>query len=202
MTTKQKRGRMARIAPALTLAALAVACDDDRAPRARVDVDDDSLFAGSEATLREGDLFAANTENGAVRLGLTRERVYFGLSEQLQEHVDSEIESGIGESDNRIARSIGAAVQRGIAGAMDISIDYRIDEIRDVDYRDGELVFDFVDPEDGRTLRGTDVDDEPITRAFTEEDARAFVDAFRRAKSGAASVVDTVAADTSGGGSF
>lgn len=202
MTTKQKRGRMARIAPALTLAALAVACDDDRAPRARVDVDDDSLFAGSEATLREGDLFAANTENGAVRLGLTRERVYFGLSEQLQEHVDSEIESGIGESDNRIARSIGAAVRRGIAGAMDISIDYRIDEIRDVDYRDGELVFDFVDPEDGRTLRGTDVDDEPITRAFTEEDARAFVDAFRRAKSGAASVVDTVAADTSGGGSF
>jgi hypothetical protein len=205
MTTKQKLGRMARIAPALTVLAVAAACGDDRGTRARVDIDDDSLFAGSEATLREGDLFAANTENGAIRLGLTRERVYFELSEQLREHVDSEIESGIGESENRIARSIGAAVRRGIAGALDVEIDYRVDDIRDIDYRDGELVFDFVDPRDGEALRSTDIDDEPITRAFSEDDARAFVAAFRRLKRADPSVAgstpspDTTAADTAGG---
>lgn len=202
MTKKQTLGRVARIGSAVTLAVVAAACGDDPDARARIDIDDDSLFAGSEATLREGDLYAANTENGAIRLGLTRERVYFELSEQVREHVDSEIESGIGEAENRIARSIGAAVRRGIAGAMEVAIDYRVAEIRDVDYRDGELIFDFVNPDDGRTLSSTDVDDEPITRAFAEEDARAFVAAFRRLKSDSVPAADAAAGGTADDGSF
>ena len=202
------RGRAGRpLAGALlALATLfTTACGDDDRPRARLHVDDDTMFAGARATLEEGELFAANTENGVVRLGLTHERVYFELSEALREHVDSEIESGIQETENRIARSIGAAVRRGIAGALDVEIDYRVDEIRDVDYRDGELVFEFVDPRDGEALRGTDIDDEPITRAFAEDDARAFVAAFRRLKRADASAADstpsadTAAADTAGG---
>lgn len=184
------------------------ACGDDPGADVDLDVDldDDTSFAGAEAMLAEGDVFATMSENGVVRLGLTEDRVYFELSEAVREHVDSAIRSDLEESDSRIGRSIGSAVRRGVAGALDVEIDYAVDDIRDVDYRAGELVFEFVDEDDGRMLDNAEVDDEPLTRAFAAEDARAFVAAFRRVKAGDASPVATdtvpVSTDTAGGGSF
>ena len=166
------------------LTAFTLACGDDSGPRVDLDMDDDTLFTDAEPTLAEGDVFATLTENGAVKLGLTEERVYFEVSQAVRERVDSEIATGMEESDSRIARSIGSAVRRGVAKALDIEIELHVDEIRDVDYRDGELFFEFEDPEDGDALENVKIDDEPLTRSFTEEDARAFVAAFRRVKSG------------------
>lgn len=166
-------------------AVLVAACGDDRGRNVTLDVgDDDTLFADAEATLAEGDVFAVLTENGAVKLGLTQDRVYFQVSEAVRAHVDSAIETDLEESDSRIARSIGSAVRRGVAGALEFEIDYPVEAIRDVDYRGGELVFEFEDPDDGATLRNAEVDDEPLSRAFAAEDARAFVAAFRRVKAG------------------
>lgn len=183
-----------------TLSLLALACGDDSGPRVDFDMDDDTLFTGAEATLAEGDVFATLTENGAVKLGLTEERVYFEVSQAVRERVDSEIASGMEESDNRIARSIGSAVRRGVAKALDIEIEFHVDEIRDVDYRDGELIFHFEDPEDEESLDNVKIDDEPLSRSFAEEDARAFVEAFRRVKAGVGDAADEASADS--GASF
>ncbi|HUF12683.1 MAG TPA: hypothetical protein VMN78_06275 [Longimicrobiales bacterium] len=194
--------------PICTLALLGVACGDDPSPRVDFDLDDDTVFAGADATLAEGDVFAVLTENGAVKLGLTEDRVYFEVSEAVREHIDREIGSGMEESDSRLARSIGSAVRRGVSRALDIEFDFDVVDIRDVDYRDGELVFDFEDDGDQRTLRNMKIDDEPLTRSFAEGDARAFVAAFRRVKAGGGgtprepSNADSPAADTGGDGSF
>ena len=201
----------------VVVVALFLGCGDS----ADVNIDfdeEDSTFAGRVANLEPGDEFAMLTENGAVRLALTRERVYFQVSEAVREHVDSTIREELEASDSRIARSIGSAVRRGVVGALEFDIDFRLDDIRDVDYRDGELVFEFEDPDDARALRNLKVDDEPLTRAFSERDARDFVAAFRRVKAAGsadpatarpradtAAGVDTAAVlrpDTSGGASF
>ena len=203
---------------ALSLVALAACGDADR--HADMDIgENDTLFAGGEARLSEGDEFAALTENGAVKLGLTRDRVYFEVSEAVRQHVDGALEKGIEESESRIRRSIVGAIRRGLESALQFEIDFRVDEIEDVDYRDGEIVFRFVDGGNERSLENIDIDGEPLTRSFSEEDARAFVAAFRRVKAGesARGVADptsrdsatrgavepeTLDADTAGGASF
>lgn len=159
---------------------LSGACMDE--PNIEFGMDDDSTFADAEATYAADDEFATLTENGAIKLGLTSDRVYFTVSDVVREHVDEEIAAGVKDSDSRIARSISGAVRRGVQSAMSIDIDYRISEIDDVDYRDGELVFDFVNDEE--SLRNVEMDGEPVTRAFAPEDAQAFVAAFRRVKAG------------------
>ena len=201
---------------ALGFALATLACGDSRdEPGIDIDFDsdnEDSPFEGAEATLEPGDVFATMTENGVVRLALSDDRVYFELSEAVREAVDSAISNDLEDSESRIARTIGSAVRRGVANALQFDIDYRVADIRDVDYRAGELVFVFEDPDDGRVLRDADLDDKPLTRSFAPDDARAFVAAFRRVKSGQAveapaSAADSVEMDgerpdTSGGASF
>ena len=183
------RTRMAGLMALLLL----VACSDEPSVQFGV-TDDDSLFAGGELRLAPGDQFAVLSRDGVVKLGLTRERVYFAASDAVREHVDSTIEREMSGSDSRVARSIAGAVRRGVQNALEFDVDFRVDEIRDVDYVDGELVFDWVDPERNRSLDNVRVDDEPITRAFDEAAGRAFVQAFRRVKRG-----DTLRADSAGG---
>jgi hypothetical protein len=52
--------------------------------------------------------------------------------------------------------------------------------LEDVEYRNGELVFTTADGE--RLFQGFDIDDEPLTKAFSELDAKAFVREFHRVK--------------------
>lgn len=192
-----------------------VGCSDE--PSVRFDVgNDDTLFAGSEVTYGPEDQFATLSRDGVVKLGLTRERVYFTISDAVREHVDTEIEKGMEESDSRLGRAISGAVRSGVRSALRFDVDFRVDDIRDVEYRGDELVFEWEDPDDDRSLQNIEVSDEPVTRAFDDESARAFVDAFRRVKRGEtireaapapapatrAAADSLPAADTSGGASF
>ena len=180
---------------------LVAGCSDE--PSVRFDVtDDDSLFAGSVVTLEPGDQFAVLSRDGVVKLGLTQDHVYFTASDAVREHVDETLEREMGESDSRFARAISGAVRRGVRSALEFDVDFRVDEVRDVDYVDGELVFDWVDPDQSDMLDHVEVDNRPITRAFDEENGRAFVQAFRAVKRGSllrdsVSTVDS-AASTSG----
>lgn len=192
----------------LMLAALVLAaCSEERSVQFDV-ADEDTSFANAEVRYAPDDQFATLSRDGVVKLGLTRERVYFTASDAVREHVDSTLEREMTESDSRVARAISGAVRRGVQSALRFDVDFRIDEIRDVEYVDGELEFDWVDPEDDRTLRNVEIDERPVTRAFDEESGRAFVRAFRRVKRGdtlrdGSTATDSApSADTSGGASF
>jgi hypothetical protein len=190
------------------MAALAlVACSEERSVQFDV-ADEDTSFADAEVRYAPGDQFAALSRDGVVKLGLTQERVYFTASDAVREHVDSTLEREMTESDSRVARAISGAVRRGVQSALRFDVDFRVDEIHDVEYVDGELEFDWVDPDDDRTLRNVEVDGQRVTRAFDEESGRAFVRAFRRVKRGDTLRDDTAAddtaaaVDTAGGASF
>ena len=148
----------------LLITAALAACDS---PDVDFSMEDDSTFAGADVEYAANDQFAMLSEDGVVKLGLTSDRVYFEVSDAVRQRVDQEIASGMKDSDSRIARSISGAVRRGVQSALDIDFDYDVDDIRDVDYRDGELVFDFVDG--SRPLDNIQMHNEPITRAFTDE---------------------------------
>lgn len=202
---------------AVLVVAVFAGCSDERNVKFTMG-DQDSTFAGREVELAPSDQFAVVSRDGVVKLGLTRERVYFTASDAVREHVDSTLQKEMSESDSRFARAISGAVRRGLQSALAFDVDFRIDEIRDVDYVDGELVFDWVDPEREGTLDNVEIDDQPVTRAFDAESGRAFVRAFRRVKRGetlrdtgltvdsastdGASTSTPAAADTAGGASF
>ena len=98
---------------AVLASVILVGCSDE--PSVRFDVgNDDTLFAGSEVTYGPEDQFATLSRDGVVKLGLTRERVYFTISDAVREHVDTEIEKGMEESDSRLGRAISGAVRSGV----------------------------------------------------------------------------------------
>lgn len=173
---------MKRLFAGLVMLGLA-GCSDQ--PSVRLDLDDDNTsFADAQVTYASDDEFAVLSRNGAVKLGLTREHVYFELSDAVREHVDAEMRDGFGGEDSRIGRTIGSAVRRGVQSALAIDYALRLSQIEDVDYRDGELVFDFVNPDDAVSLDNIEIGDKPVTHAFAPSDARAFIEAFRRVKRG------------------
>ena len=196
-----------RMVALMSAALVLAACSEERSVQFDV-ADEDTSFANAEVRYAPGDQFATLSRDGVVKLGLTQERVYFTASDAVREHVDSTLEREMTESDSRVARAISGAVRRGVQSALRFDVDFRIDEIRDVEYVDGELEFDWVDPEDDRTLRNVEVDGRPVTRAFDEEPGRAFVQAFRRVKrgdtlrDGGAAADSAPSPDTSGGAAF
>ena len=119
----------------LALVASLAACTDE--PNVEISMDDDTSLEDARVNYDTGDQFATLTENGAVKLGLTSQRVYFEASEALRRHVDREIAENMADADSRIARSIGGAVRRGVQSALRFDVDFRLEEIEDVDYRDG-----------------------------------------------------------------
>jgi len=142
-----------------------------------IDTGDMDLSAATP-TVEDGDRFVALTRDGAVKLGLNNDDVYFRLSQALRDSIEAAIDRDVGEAEG-FGGWIGGMVQSGVGRALAFRVRYPLDEIRDVRYEDGELLFEFTDPD--REIE-MDVDGQPLTRAFTETDARAFVEAFREVK--------------------
>lgn len=125
------------------------------------------------------DRFAVDSEDGAIRMGLTDDVVYFALSDSVRAVARAEMEDSTPR--DGIAGSIAGAVRGGVNRALAFRAKYPVADIRDIHWRDGQMVFEFVDPD--RTLsRSFKVDDRPIEDVFTEEDVLAFAREFRRLK--------------------
>jgi hypothetical protein len=167
----------------LTVAALpAVAHAGDRC---RDDVTINSLHCSPPARLASrvdtrDAVFAIDTEDGDATMLLTDRDVAFQLSDRTMKHVRRELRDEENEDDNAIGTAIKAVVFSTVRTMLNHSIQCRIRDVRDVDFRDGSLVFT---TENGRTMfQDLDVNDHDVTRSFSESDARAFVREFRRLK--------------------
>ena len=124
---------------------------------------------------------AITTEDGDVTLLLTRKVVALQLSDRCFHKVNRELRQQKEEQDNPIAEAIQTVVIGSVRAMLDHSAECPVREIRDVNYRDGRLVFVTEDGE--RLFDDLEVNESDVMAAFSEADARHFVREFRRLKS-------------------
>lgn len=123
--------------------------------------------------------FTILSRDGKVALLLMPTSVAFQLSDGTMRKIENQLREEADEAeDNPIGDAIKTAVLAGVRVLLKHSAECSLRDLRDVDYRDGELVFISTDGE--RVFRGLDMNDDDLTRAFDEREARAFVHEFRR----------------------
>ena len=121
------------------------------------------------------------SRDGKVDLLLMPTSVAFQLSDRKMNHIERELRDQENEDeDNPLGDAIKTAVFAGVRVLLKHSADCPVRELRDVDYRDGELVFVTRDGE--RLFEHLEVSDHDLVAAFPEREARAFVREFRRLK--------------------
>lgn len=125
--------------------------------------------------------FAMITEDRAVALLLTADRVAVQLSDRTFRELDREIaHEKDGDDDSVIGSAIKSAILGGVRSLLDHSLECRVEDLRDVRYRDGRLIL--ITEDGGRIFEDLDINDRKVLEGFSEHDALAFVREFRRAK--------------------
>jgi hypothetical protein len=127
--------------------------------------------------------FAVTSQNGEVTLMLTRSSVALQLSDHTFHHVDRKLRQKERERDqddeeNPLADAIRTAVLSSVRALLDHSAECPIRDVKDVDYRGGELIFTLNNGE--RLFRHVELDDTNVMQNFSASDAHAFVREFRR----------------------
>jgi hypothetical protein len=148
---------------ALTLAVALAGCDRG------TDVD----FGGETMG---PDLHAIVSEDGSVKMGLTRQFVYFALSDSARAEAQAEL-------DQDAEQSFVGGIMRGLVGkALDFRAKYALSTIDDIRWEDGRMRVVFTDP-DRRLDEGLEIGDgQPVAEAFEEDAVLAFAEAFRAVK--------------------
>jgi hypothetical protein len=122
------------------------------------------------------------TDDGDVSLLLTSHRVAVQLSDHTWHKLDRKLrEKQDDDEDNVLATAIKQVVISSVRSMFDHSVECRVRDLERVDYSGGRLIFT---AENGdRVFENLEVNDRDVMASFTERDARAFVRAFRAAKS-------------------
>jgi hypothetical protein len=95
--------------------------------------------------------------------------------------VHREIRRDMGEENHGVlGRFIANTVRNSVSTVMRRSIEYRVDELRSVEYTRGRLVFTARDGD--RVFEEVRINGTDVTAAFSPEDAHAFVREFRALK--------------------
>jgi hypothetical protein len=122
-----------------------------------------------------------NSADNEVSLVLTSDIVALQLSDRVMHKIQRKLHAEERDSDdNALGRTIKLAVLSSVHAVLDHSAEVSIDDVRDVEYRNGRLR---ITTENGKRLfERTNVDHRSVLSAFSESDARAFVREFRRMK--------------------
>jgi len=127
--------------------------------------------------------FGITTEGGELNLLLTDREVVFQLSDRTLRKVHRELRNAREEQeDNWLASTIVTAVTGVVREVLDHSAVCWVSDLRDVDYRDGHLVF--IGRNGRLVFEDHDDCDSDFSSSFSERDARAFVREFRLLKAG------------------
>lgn len=123
--------------------------------------------------------FTILSRDGKVALLLMPTAVAFQLSDGTMRRIDRELRVKADEAeDNPLGEAIKTAVLAGVRVMLKHSAECSLRDLRDIDYRDGELVF--ITRDGDRVFDHIDMNDENLTRSFDEREAKAFVHEFRR----------------------
>jgi hypothetical protein len=126
---------------------------------------------------------AITTRDHHVTMMLTNRDVALQLSDHTFHKINRELRNKLRDDDDDdglIGRTIKTAVLSVVRDVLDHSVECRVRDIRDVEYRNGVLIFT---TEGGdRIFDSIQVDDDDAMANFSERDARAFVRAFHQVK--------------------
>jgi len=175
---------LALLASTLLAAPPAIACGHDDCPGSL------DIGSGIETPARwaprvdsRSAVYGITSRDGKIELLLTPSVVAFQLSDEKMSAIERKLrdEQNEGE-DNPLGSAIKTAVFAGVRVLLKHGAVCPVRELRDVDYRDGELVF--VTRSGDRVFDRVEVDDRDLLASFPEREARAFVREFRRLKAG------------------
>jgi len=123
---------------------------------------------------------AIDTEDGKITLLLEDRHVVVQLSDHTMHRVDRELRDSEDEDDDGgpVGDAIRAVVVSGVRSLLDHALQYPVDQLDDVRYRDGRL--EFVTRDGDRLFEGIEEDGQPMLESFHDADARAYVAAFHR----------------------
>ena len=142
------------------------------------DSDGEVDFSGGELGR---DLHSIVSEDGAIRMGLTRDWVYFTLSDSVRARAEAELDA---DADAGGVQGFLGGIMRNVVGrALDFRAKYAVAEIRDIRWEDDRMRIVFEDPEreiDENLQLGEE--GESVTEQFAENEVRAFAEVFRALK--------------------
>lgn len=131
--------------------------------------------------LGPGDMRIYN-QDSSVNLVLRGAEVLAGLSPQMREKITREIAQSTTDDTAGFGAAVANVVRTTVASAIATHAVYPVRDIRDIEYRDGQIV---IVRNSGRTvelLGNVKTDGEKISRTFAREDALRFVEAVRARK--------------------
>lgn len=154
---------------AIAMAVALVGCGD---PDAGVD------FSGEDLG---PDIHSVLSEDRLVKMGLTRDWVYFELSDSVRAEARAELDA---DAEAGGLKGFFGGIMRSLVGkALGFRARYAVAEIRDIRWEDGRMRIEFEDPDrslDENLQVGEE--GEPVTEQFAEDDVKAFAEVFRGVK--------------------
>ncbi|HEU0054931.1 MAG TPA: hypothetical protein VFQ39_17215 [Longimicrobium sp.] len=152
-----------------------------REPSLRISHDDVPGHLGPRYSARAADL-AITTTDGSATLLVAGEVVALQLSDRTLRQARVEMQRDMDEEGGFLGRLVANSVRNTVSRMLQRSIEYRVDELRSVEYTGGRLVFTTSDGE--RVFENVQINDTDVTASFSPDDARAFVRTFRAVKAG------------------
>lgn len=131
------------------------------------------------------DVHAIMSEDGAMKMGLTRTWVYFALSDSVRAEAQAELDA---DADAEGLKGFFGGIMRNVVGrALDFRAKYAVSEIRDIQWEDGRMRILFHDP-DRRVEENlyAGEDGQSVDEAFAEEDVKDMAEVFRAVKTSGA----------------
>ena len=130
-------------------------------------------------------ILTIKSEQDAVELVLTDTDVSMKLSESVLKEAQSEMKQDLDDDPDvkkgGLAERFGHFIAHAVDTLLHQTIEYPIADIQSVEYRDGGLVFTY-HKKHGLSFETVKVDSTPALKAFSEADARAFVEKFDQVK--------------------
>ncbi len=129
------------------------------------------------------EVYRITNKEDAVDLVLTTESVYMELSEKVLAEVKEELDEERAEEEtNALAGGIKDFVLNGVEKMIQTKIEYQIDEVHEIRWDDGEMIF-VVDDNGFLSFDELEIDgDRPVLETFRRDDALEFIAEFQRVK--------------------
>lgn len=137
--------------------------------------------AVSDASLRAGDLRIYNRDS-TINLVLRGPEILAGLSPMTIAKVQAEMTKSSAKDSSGIGGLIASTVKQTVANTIGTHVVYRLSEIEDLRYEDGQLIAERADGRETRLFGDTKVNGTEQGRTFDAVTAGRFIEAVRARK--------------------